>query len=652
MSRSHRPPALAAALGVLLVAALPMAAPPAASGASGEDPLTVVHQGISVRLELEHLDPGDGPELMEGDDVAIRFTIADTTTGLPLSGLYPAGWMHLAEGQPAGDARLCKLKVEEFVGGSLLSRAELDLNVYYVLALNDDRSITVVDPLFGYGGTQLLALVPLDSPGEDWVLAPNGQAVFVSLPDSDRLVVIDTGSWRVTRQLEMESRPTDVALQPDKSYLWVALEGEGADSGVAVVDTRSLEVVARIATGAGAHEIAFSADNRLAFVTNRGSGSVSVIDIRRLEKVRDLATGSEPASIAYSALAGAAYVTHAGDGAIVAIDGGKGEIVARMAARPGLGQIRFAPGDRFGFAVNPATDTVHIVDVALNRVVQTGGVEAGPDQVAFSDELAYIRHRGSEHVLMIPLVEIGEEGGVVPVVDFPGGQSAFGGTVRPSRAPGIVQAPGEVAVLVANPADKVIYYYKEGMAAPMGGFHNYGRKPRAVMAVDRSLGERVRPGVYETSAKLRRPGRYEVAFFLDTPRIVHCFPLEVAADPELQEQRLAARPVEVEPLDDNRRAGPGEPVRIRFRLTDPVSGEPWGGLGDVVLLAHSTDNWHHRQPAQERETGIYEATFEFPRPGTYRVVLETTAGRLPFHLSPSAKVRVEGGAIDSATGRH
>ena len=46
----------------------------------------------------------------------------------------------------------------------LLSRPELDLNTYYVLALNADATITVVDPLFGFGGTKLLALVALPEP--------------------------------------------------------------------------------------------------------------------------------------------------------------------------------------------------------------------------------------------------------------------------------------------------------------------------------------------------------------------------------------------------------------------------------------------------------------------------------------------------------
>jgi hypothetical protein len=36
-----------------------------------------------------------------------------------------------------------------------------------------------------------------------------------------------------------------------------------------------------------------------------------------------------------------------------------------------------------------------------------------------------------------------------------------------------------------------------------------------------------RPGTYETVARLGRPGRYELVFFVGSPRLVHCFQVEV-----------------------------------------------------------------------------------------------------------------------------
>jgi hypothetical protein len=45
--------------------------------------------------------------------------------------------------------------------------------------------------------------------------------------------------------------------------------------------------------------------------------------------------------------------------------------------------------------------------------------------------------------------------------------------------------------------------------------------------LDLNLRQGKRPGTYEGAVRLGRPGRYEVAFFLGSPRLVHCFEVEV-----------------------------------------------------------------------------------------------------------------------------
>ena len=49
-----------------------------------------------------------------------------------------------------------------------------------------------------------------------------------------------------------------------------------------MIDTSTLKVAAQLKTGAGHHEIAFTEDDRFAFVTNKQDGTLSVIDMRKL----------------------------------------------------------------------------------------------------------------------------------------------------------------------------------------------------------------------------------------------------------------------------------------------------------------------------------------------------------------------------------
>ena len=184
-----------------------------------------MHKGIAVDVSIAAVaDPRSA--LIEGEDVRFRFQLSDTTTNSPLRGLYPAAWLdHLVEGIEQ-DAESCEAKVEQFAGGSLFSRAELDLNAYYVLALNDDATITVVDPLFHFGGTKLLTLIQLEGPGEDWVLSSDRKRLFVSVPTTGRVAVADMEAWKVAANLDVGAPPRRVALQPDGKYLWVTYRAD------------------------------------------------------------------------------------------------------------------------------------------------------------------------------------------------------------------------------------------------------------------------------------------------------------------------------------------------------------------------------------------------------------------------------------------
>lgn len=630
-----------------------------------------VEHGIAVELAITPIGGGGTPVatatgppgLREGQDVAVRLRVTDTA-GQALAGLSPAAWL---DRLPAAEVAPpeCAARVKELAGGSLFNQAELDLNSYYVLALDEDAGINVVDPLFGFGGSKLLTSIPLLSPGEDWALAADRRRLFVSQPDADRVAVIDIGTWKVAAQVAAGHHPTRLGLQPDGARLWSVVDEEaasvavidatGASNATGASDSRDARdaheprVLARIATGKGPHDLAFSADSAVVFVTNAGAGTVSVIDTRRLEKVADLRTGSRPIAIAWSPLAAAAYVADEQDGTIVAIDGRRRAVTARIAARPGVEVIRFAPGGRLAFVLNPRESTVQVIDAETNRIVTTGTTRQGPDQVVFSDQLAYIRHRGTDTVLMVPLRGLGEAGRPLEAADFTGGQHPLGEGARPSLADGIVPAPDRGTVLVANPADRAIYYYVEGMAAPSGSFHDYGRQPRAVLVVDRGLRERGRPGSYEATVRLPGPGRYRLPFFLDAPRVVHCFEVELQPDPELAAARRRSAPVRVEPLLDERTVAVGTAVRLRFRLTDPASGLPATGVDDLVMMAYTiSGEWQVRAPAREVGAGIYAAEFVPPEAGAYTVIVECRSRRLPFHLSP--RLRLEAKTAKDAGG--
>jgi DNA-binding beta-propeller fold protein YncE len=587
--------------------------------------------GVEIEFTIEPVkEPGKPAELMEAKEAVVRFKINDKATKTPLSGIKPAVWLTQRDGN--ADPNVCREKIQSFLQGSLRSRPDVDLNTYFLLALNDESNISVIDPLLGFGSSKLLTLVMLKSPGEDWVQKNSDEKVFVSMPLANQVAVVDTSTWKVVSNIDTGRKPGRVRLQPDERYVWVGNDAAraGEASGVTVIDTTTLKVVAQLPTGNGHHEIDFSSDNRFAFVTNEQDGTLSVIDVQKLAKVKDLKTGAPATSLAFSKIGNALYVVNSAEGSITVVDTRSQEIATRIQTKPGISNLRFAPGGRWGFVPNTKENVVYVFDASTNRLAHTITVDKGPDQIAFTDTFAYVRSTESTEVNLIRLSTLS---GQPDIAKFPGGQNAPADAEVETSADVMVPAPEGNSVLLANPADATIYYYSEGMAAPMGSFQNYRRKPRAVMVVDRSLRE-ITSGVYATTTKLPKSGIYDVAFLLDSPRVTHCFTAEAKPNPNVAHEKKV--PIRVEYLTRDKQPRAGETYKLRFKIVDSATAEAKSDLKDVhVLTMLSSGIWQKRDFARSVGEGVYELDINVPQTGVYFIFVESRSQGVSFRQLPS-----------------
>ncbi|HEX5835947.1 MAG TPA: cytochrome D1 domain-containing protein [Pyrinomonadaceae bacterium] len=580
-------------------------------------------QGVTIEFSV-------AAKPVAGEEATVRFKITGANGGVPLSNLRPAAWIDQRETLQTPAARACRDKVQQFLQSSFTRRPTLDLNAYFVMALNNEPNISVIDPVLGFGGSKLYTLIALKSPGEDWVLSEDNKRVYVSLPASNQVAVIDVPTWTVIANIDAGVKPTRVALQHDQRYLWV-----GTNDGVAVIDTVTRKPVAQLKTGAGPHEIAFNDDDTIAFVANKAAGTVSLVDVRKLAVINVLKAGAQPTAIVYSSLSKTAYVASEADGSIVAIGGAKRDVIGRIQTEPGTRTLSIVPDGRYGFALNTARSTVYIFDLSSNRVVHKLPVGPDSDQISFTRQFAYVRSESSEFVTMIKLSDLRKE---AAVTRFPAGQRAPRESPSTSIAPAIVPAPEDGAVLVANPADKTIYYYSEGMAAPMGSFQNYKRDPRALLVLDNSLRETER-GVYTSTVRLMAPGSYDVVFLLDAPRLVNCFDLTVADNPALPKK--VETTVKFEPLVKETLANAGERFTLRFKVVDTKSGSAKSDVQDIMVLAFLAPGiWQHREPAKPAADGVYEMSFVPPDPGVYYIFFQSPSLGIQFNQSTPLTLQV------------
>ena len=423
-----------------LSSGLPPAATSPAPAPAGAAPGShrLVKDGVVVEYAFR---TPEGAAPQEGDQAELRFTITDAASGEPVRNLSPAVWMDVSGSLSGGAGGLveCKEKVALYLKGLVGIRPVIDLNSYFLLVLNQDPSIAVIDPVVGMTGkTSLFATILLPRPGADWVKSRDERRLFVSVPLTGQVGVVDTEAFRLSSMAPAGETPTRLALSPSGRTLWVGNDARKPErSGVTVLDAGTLQVLGSIPTGAGHHEIALTGDDRYAFVTNRAAGTVSVVDGTTYRKVKDLTVGPTPISVAWSSLSQKIYVAEAKEGRISVVDPATLEVTTRIKAKPGLGPVRFSEDGRWGFAVNSVEHVVHVVDASQDRLAHSVRVAGKPYQVTLTRAFAYVRLLDSQQVQMINLLSLGKAEAPI-VTAFPAGERA---PRRPASSPWPTPSP-------------------------------------------------------------------------------------------------------------------------------------------------------------------------------------------------------------------
>jgi YVTN family beta-propeller protein len=624
-------------------------APPTAAAAAGAE---AARTPVPVRAEFAAGPVGaPGRPVREREELELRVRLTDPGTGLPLTGLQPMAWVEVRTGAETS-MRSCQQTVGAFVESTLhVKHGEIsvaqpvdDLNGHYVVALARGGTVVVIDPVKGFGRTRMLTAVPLGAEGGGWAATPDDRLLFVSLPARGEVAVVNTHTWKVEARIPAGARPGAVRMQPDGRRAWVSDEA----GGIVVIDAERLAVAGTIPAGAGPHAVAFTDDGATAFVTARGAGTVTVVDAATLRASAQARTGRAPVDVAWSTVRDAAFVADEADGIVTVVDR-QGAVSERIPFAPGVRGIRFAPdpaqghgahgghaegqaaGGPLAFVLNPAEGMLQIYDVNQRKVIRTLSGAPEPDQVAFTGSFAYVRAAGTASVALIPLANP-TTGAVGPHDYFAAGSTAPGAIAADSLGDILVPQPGmHDAIYAVNPRERMVYsyHYMEGMPVPHGGLTTYGFTPRSVRVVSRRVRE-TEPGVYAASLRLDRAGDYDLVFRSAEPYLLGCYGFRIERDPTLHGARsLAIGVVEQEGLRAGRTA-------VRVRVTQADGGAPVADLADLGVQLASTGGWRQRARATPLGDGIYEAAFDVPEAGTYVASFEVPSRGVTLRdLSPA-----------------
>jgi DNA-binding beta-propeller fold protein YncE len=628
MSPSGLPRATLSAWAALCLTAV------AAVTDAGEYGPKVKKDGITLAFRAEPLQGAGVRSLRAGAEARLEFRLKDAATGRPLRGLTLAGWMDQVK--PGTEGLACKDRIQSYLQGVMAYRPDINLNAWYILTLNDSPNLTVIDPLGGYGGQNTLAMPGLPARAEDAVISADRKQVLISTPGANRVMVLDTATWKVAGSLAGGPAPRQLVWQPDRPVLWVANDTEDKRGGVSVLDPAAGKVLARYARGPGTHRIAFDEHARYAAVTGSRVGTVSLIDLHRQREIKRLSAGQNPIDLAYSPLAGAFFVIDSGNGGVYALDPRKASIRRIAELEPGLRMLRFTAEGRWGFILNYEQSRGYVLDAASQTIRHRFHAPALPYQVIFSQTMAFIRGGGSERFAAIPLDRL-EQNGELPQT------SIAGGSAPPAQSPDLQSqaamavTPEGNSVLVSNASDRSVYFFSEGMNAPQGNFVVKGAAPRGVVVLDRSLQE-VAPGEYAGIVTPPAAGTYQVALLVPKPRTWHCFEVAVSAKPASEGPPPKPR---LEFVMDARQIRLGDTIPVRVKAVDGVTGRALTGIRDMELLSFQPPGLaQQRTLLVEAADGMYQTQLRPSPPGNYLLMLRAPSLKLDFDALPPRSLKV------------
>ncbi|XYH93939.1 cytochrome D1 domain-containing protein [Sorangium sp. So ce1128] len=622
-------------------------APAEARGEGERSPAVsrVERDGLSIAFELRPLRGAGGSPVARSDATAV-FTITDAATGAPVRDLGPLGWMSKRAGAPPDEAG-CQEKIKSFMAGLIAVRPEVDMNAYLVWTQNQDNTLSVINPQVAFNRSKLRSIVTLAAGSTSLALHPDGNTLYVTLQNGRGLAVVDTTRSLVAANVPVGAEPMRVAVAPDGRTVWVGNDGDGT---VSVVDGHSASVLKTLRTGPGHHEVAFSGGGRTAWITSRDARTVTAVDTGTLEPVAEIEVGEGAAAVAASDAAGAVYVANEARGEVVILDAERRAVSGRAPVKAGVSAVQFEPGGRFAFALNPAKGEVSILDASVGAVAHTLAGFASPDAITFTKTYAYVRNLGENRVSLIELPSL-ERPGKPGVVQVQVGQQAPRTAKGAGSAAPFAVVPEGNGAIVASPADKVLYYYVEGMMAPLGTLSNYGREPRAALIEDRSLKE-VQPGVYATTVQLGDEGVHDVELLIRGRRVAACLEATVAPSAVPAEDRSPG--LTVEPLFD---AGidleVSKPSTLRFRATPRASAPPLEAKEMKVMIFRFPIGFRDTVLPRAEPDGAFSVTFTPPEPGQYRLLLEAESRNAPLGALPFVDLHVSppGAAPDAGGGR-
>ena len=238
-----------------------------------------------------------------------------------------------------------------------------------------------------------MANMPPPASGAKVLVSDPTSVVMIVNRDSNDIAFMDIKTKEILGRtfLGNNVNPHMVMMSPDGRYVVTG----GQRSNIAyIIDSRTLELVAKVPVGFAPEHLAFSPDGRWYYQGNPEGDSITVIDMQSLKAIKTIEGLHEPLNITFTPDGAKAYVGNYGAHWVGVVDVTRHELIKKINIDtvPGVARLDPAkylteikgifnatptPDGRFLYAADGDLGVVGVIDTREDKVIKV--IRVGPD---------------------------------------------------------------------------------------------------------------------------------------------------------------------------------------------------------------------------------------------------------------------------------
>jgi YVTN family beta-propeller protein len=271
-----------------------------------------------------------------------------------------------------------------------------------------DSMVFELDPASG----KILHQLKVASQPHEGAVTPDGKMIFVSVPSSAHVVIIDGMTFQEKAKVESEffrrtprprpstgnaparppntsASPHGVAVTEDGGKLYIGVENADVP-GLVVYDVRAGKVLKKIdLLLTGGHYFAMQPKTGKIYYPHKEDNRVVVIDTKTDKVVKLIAVGGGPRGVAFGPH-GDVWFHSDGDGSVTMVDSKTDEVVKVIPTEgKGIGRIAVSPDGRYAASTHDQTLDVAVIDTQTKQVVKNIRVGSGSGPSSASLKIMY-----------------------------------------------------------------------------------------------------------------------------------------------------------------------------------------------------------------------------------------------------------------------